>query len=73
MQYLAVFNKAWHAIIRFDTGHGHPHVDTLSPGGDKITRNLTGLDNREALTYALSEVDRLWESQCSRYQRSLPK
>jgi hypothetical protein len=73
VQYLARFGSDWHAIIRFDTGHGHPHVDVLSPGGRKLTRALTGLDNREALTYALSEVDRRWESHRTRYERSLQK
>jgi hypothetical protein len=71
VQYLAAFNDTWHAIVRFDTGHGHPHIDTLSPGGGKVTRTLPGLDNRDALTYALSEIDRRWEAHRSRFERSL--
>jgi len=60
-QYVAEFEGHSHNVVRFDSAHGEPHIDVLSPGGQKETRFLEGMDNRTALTYALREIDRRWE------------
>ena len=71
VQYLATIDATWHPVVRFDTAHGGPHIDILSPAGRKETRDLKGMDNRDALTYALSDIDRRWEFYRQRYRREL--
>ena len=73
VQYLAEMAGTWHAVVRFDTAHGGPHLDILTPGGIKETIRLEELDNRDALTYALTDISDRWEFYRARYQRSMKK
>lgn len=73
VQYLAEMEGRWHAVVRFDTAHGGPHTDILAPGGAKETLRLKELDNRDALTYALTDINDRWEFYRARYQRSMKK
>lgn len=71
VQYLAEFESTWHPVVRFDTAHGAPHMDVMWPTGNRETRDLKGLDNRDALTYALGDIDSRWEFYRERYEREL--
>ena len=48
-------------------------MDVLSPTGRKETRELRGLDKRDALTYALTDIDSRWEFYRDRYQRAMKR
>ena len=71
VQYLAEIQGRWHAIVRFDTAHTKPHMDTLWPDGRKETLDLHDLDKNRAFTYAISDIKSHWEFYRVRYQRAM--
>jgi phosphoribosylformylglycinamidine (FGAM) synthase-like amidotransferase family enzyme len=71
VQYLAQIKGKWHPIVRFDTAHGSPHIDISQPNGSKQTRYIRGLDNKEALTYALGIISQRWESYRKDYEKGV--
>ncbi len=73
VQLLARISDEWHAIIRFDTAHGRPHMDLLWPSGRKETRDLKDLDKNRAFTYAISDIKSRWQEYRARYERALSR
>ncbi len=44
-------------VLRFDSGHGTPHVDYLNSKGDVVQKDwLKYLTNEQALTIALDDI-----------------
>ncbi len=51
-------HELWYEIVRYDSGHGIPHKDVLTPEGrvaKKIWYNY--MNNNQALDYALDEMN----------------
>lgn len=71
VQYLARINQEWQSIVRFDTAHGHAHMDISHPGGTQETRKLPAPDYNEALVMAIDDIQARWEFYRERYERWL--
>jgi hypothetical protein len=69
VQYRARIRGKWHAIVRFDTAHGHAHKDVSHPDGTQEMQELELDDYGVALTHALREVKARWMFYRERYER----
>ena len=57
VKYLAEIEGKTFEIVRYDVGHGQPHIDILNAHGQtKEKRWLGFLDNSEALTLAIEDI-----------------
>lgn len=72
VQYLAFLQNAWQPIVRFDTAHGHAHMDISHPDGFQDTRELYDQDYSAALTWAIRQVRTQWQFfYRERYEREM--
>ena len=52
VQYETLVKDQWMPIIRYDTAHGQPHTDVISPDGTKEKRLLHFPNFNDAFSYA---------------------
>jgi hypothetical protein len=71
VQYLAFLQDEWHPVIRFDTAHGHAHLDISHPDDTQETRELHIQNYNEALTWALEDLREHWQFYRQRYEQEL--
>ncbi|MGH2521645.1 MAG: zinc-dependent alcohol dehydrogenase family protein, partial [Anaerolineales bacterium] len=55
--------------VRYDTAHGHAHIDISHPDGAQETRELRSKTYREALTMAIADIKAQWKFYRERYER----
>lgn len=57
VKFLALFEGAWHEIIRYDSGHDCPHKDILDIYGNVLRKVWYDfLNNAQALTLAVTDI-----------------
>lgn len=57
VKYMARVNNDWFEIIRYDSGHGCPHKDILSPEGVVLRKVwFDYLNNTQTLTLAIQDM-----------------
>ena len=54
-------NNQWHAVIRYDSAHGFPHIDRYYRDGRKVKKELQ-LNLNDALTLADEDIKNNWKS-----------
>jgi hypothetical protein len=71
VQYEALINEKWYAVVRFDTAHGFPHIDILHFDGRKEKFSLSHLTPNDALTMAQLDVGQNWERYRENYLKGI--
>ena len=67
VQYEMLVKGKWAAVVRYDTAHGQPHTDVISPDGTKEKRLLHFPNYNDAFSYSQEDVKANWERQRERY------
>ncbi len=69
---ISMFEGKWHEIIRYDNGHDCPHKDILDINGGIIRKIWYDfLDNGQALTIAITDLNDNFEFYKERYRKWL--
>ncbi|MEW6327538.1 MAG: hypothetical protein AB1487_08095 [Thermodesulfobacteriota bacterium] len=73
VQYEALIENKWRAIIRYDTAHGFAHKDIIHYDGEKEKQPLYFADMNLAFTFAIQELKISWRWYRSAYEREMGK
>ena len=73
IQYEALIEGKWHAIVRYDTAHGGSHKDTIHPDGSETKEWFTFYDNAEVLTVGQRDIMGNWPAYRARYEREMQR
>ena len=73
IQYEAMIEEKWHAIVRYDSAHGNPHKDTLHPDGSETKEWFTFYSNAEVLTIGQRDIMENWPTYRARYERGMQR
>jgi hypothetical protein len=73
VQYETLVKDDWVPIIRYDTAHGQPHTDVISPDGTRKKRLLHFPNFNDAFSYAEEDIKTNWERYRQRYFRGAKK
>lgn len=66
----SMFEDKKYEIIRYDSGHNCPHKDILNKNGQVIRKVwLNDLNNKEALTKAIDDIDNNFETYIERFKK----
>jgi hypothetical protein len=70
----AFVDGEYREVVRFDSGHDHPHRDTLDWAGTTIRKRWerTGITFNQALDEAISDIQVNWERYIEDYLRNRP-
>jgi hypothetical protein len=71
VQYEALIQGQWRAIVRYDTGHGFAHKDTLHPDGSSDKQPLSFPSLNLAFTFAIQDLKSLWRWYRYGYEKEL--
>jgi hypothetical protein len=71
VQYEALIEGKWYAIVRYDSAHGRPHKDTMHPDGSETKEWFTFYSNAEVLTIGQRDIIENWPSYRARYEREM--
>ncbi len=71
IQYEALIEGHWHAIVRYDTAHGRPHKDLMHPDGSETKEHFFGYTPAEVLTYGERDIKRNWQRYRAQYEREM--
>ena len=71
VQYEALFQERWHAVVRYDTAHGFAHRDLLHPRGAAEKQAIAVADLNWAFTFAIRDLRQLWEQYRAAYELEL--
>jgi hypothetical protein len=71
VQYEALIQDRWRAVVRYDTAHRFAHKDVLHPDGsvDKQPVNFANLNL--AFTFAVQDLKSLWQWYRYGYEKEL--
>ncbi len=61
VQYETFVEGQWRPVIRYDTAHGFPHIDSIQANSTVEKSALLTRDLGEALTFADQDIDEHWE------------
>lgn len=61
LQYEAMVEEKWFAIVRYDCAHGFFHRDLLHPNGDKEKKIIDVPNLKYAFTFAKQDLEDKWE------------
>ncbi len=73
LQYEAMIDEKWLAIVRYDCAHGFFHRDLLHPNGDKEKKIIEVPDLKYAFTFAKQDLEDKWEWYREQYVNKLKK
>ena len=73
VQYEALIENHWRAIIRYDTSHGFAHKDLMHYNGVKEKQPLYFPDFNMAFTYAIQELKISWRWYRLAYEKEMGK
>jgi hypothetical protein len=71
IQYEAMINGKWVAIVRYDCAHGFFHRDMLQPNGDKEKKAIETPDLKYAFAFARQDLEDRWEWYKEQYLKKL--
>lgn len=71
VQYEALLQEEWHAVVRYDTAHGFAHRDLMHPGRAAEKQPMIVADLNWAFTFAIQDIRLLWERYRAGYEREL--
>lgn len=73
LQYEALINKKWHAIVRYDCVHGFFHRDVLKPNGEKEKKAIDMPDLNTAFAFARQDIEDRWKWYKEQYIKKIKK
>jgi hypothetical protein len=73
IQYEALIDGEWFAVVRYDTAHGHPHRDILHPGKAETKEWFSGYANAEVLTIGQHDIMENWPAYRQRFEKEMEK
>ncbi len=73
LQYEAMIDEKWVAIVRYDCAHGFFHRDLLYPNGDKEKKLIDVPNLKYAFTFAKQDLEDKWEWYKEQYLKKLKK
>lgn len=73
VQLECLFGDDWHPVVRYDTAHGFAHRDLLHPSGETEKKITPVRDFNEALTFAIQDLTKNWETYRRRYGQWLER
>lgn len=73
VQYETLVEGEWRPVVRYDTAHGFPHVDKVSPDGAVEKIPLLTTDLAEALTVADQDIEENWERYKAGFLKGKPR
>lgn len=73
LQYEALIDGKWFAIVRYDCAHGFFHRDLISPNGDKEKKLIEVPDLKYAFAFAKQDLEDKWEWYKDQYLKKLKK
>ena len=73
LQYEALINGKWHAIVRYDCAHGFFHRDLLKPNGEKEKKAIDMLDLNTAFAFARQDIEDRWKWYKEQYIKKMKK
>jgi len=71
VQYEALIEGVWRAIVRYDTAHGFPHRDLMHPDSSQDKTEYSGRSNDEVLTLGQEDIKRNWSRYRVRYEQEM--
>ncbi len=72
-QYEAWIEEKYRPIVRYDSAHGHPHVDILDWSGKTVEKIWLSHETLgEAFTHALDEIEETWQDLREAFLRRRP-
>lgn len=69
VQYEALIDEKWQAIVRYDSMHDFAHRDVIHPSGDQDKYPLPFEDLGMAMIYGEQDIENRWEWYRERYER----
>ncbi len=66
-------DNEWHPVVRYDTAHGKPHRDILTPGGEQSKNWFEGYSIAEVLTIGQKDIMDNWLVYRDRFVKELKK
>jgi len=71
IQYEALIEGKWRAVVRYDSAHGDPHKDILHPDGSQSKEYFPGWSNAHVLTYGQEDIGKRWREYRRAYVREM--
>lgn len=73
VQYEALIQQRWRAIVRYDTAHRFAHKDILHPDGSVDKQPLDFPSLNLAFTFAIQDLKSLWRWYRYGYEKELQR
>lgn len=73
IQYEALIEGEWRAIVRYDSAHGSPHKDILHPDGTETKEWFTFYSNAQVLTIGQRDIMENWPLYRARYEKEMER
>ena len=71
IQYEALVDGEWRAIVRYDTAHGFAHKDTLHPDGTQTKDFYPNNTVTEVLTLGQRDITENWRTYRAKYEQEM--
>ncbi len=71
VQYEALINGEWQAIVRYDGAHGFPHRDLLHPNKPEEKTSFPERSNAEVLSLGQEDIKRNWKRYRQQYEMEM--
>lgn len=71
IQYEALIEGKWRAVVRYDTAHGRPHKDIEHPDGTQTKIEFPYHSNEEVLKIGQNDIRDNWERYREHYEREM--
>ena len=67
VQYEALIEQQWVAIVRYDTAHGVPHRDVMHPDGSQTKEQFPHYSRAHVLTMGQRDIRQNWRTYRARH------
>ena len=68
-----LMDEEWYAVVRYDTAHGKPHRDILSPNGEQTKDWFEGYSVEDVLTIGQKDIMDNWPAYRERFVKEMKK
>jgi hypothetical protein len=73
IQYEALIEGKWQAVVRYDTAHGRPHKDIVHPDGTQTKQEFHGYARSEVLTIGERDIKANWQRYRANYEKEIKR
>ncbi len=71
IQYEALINQRWVAIVRYDTAHSFPHRDVMHSDNSQTKEDFSYYSRAQVLTMGQRDIRRNWRAYRARYEKEM--